>query len=268
MVDQKIESDFGVRLRGQVSLYKVPGHIPEHLASQYLNDPVFEGKNLVVTGAQVALARMLRGETNDYVPSYISIGGGGDFDQDTKLDTGGRVSPALADTSMRQVSYRIPIVATEDGATENSWCYVAVARPHEAITPLINEFGLESRNGTLLAHFVTEAETDGRAKQYCKTSVEYLVVRWCFTIGLVVNASIQAGTQASGVWLRSSDLNDVTSLTIPALPLVTAGTEIAVAVLNDNGTDFGSIDVQTGNIINVTLQDGTIASLFLEEIFI
>ncbi len=141
-------------------------------------------KNLVVDSAQEVIAGLLRRDFANFIPQYVTIGDGGDLEQDAKVDSGARVAPASTDTVVRSVVAKIPIVqviANEDG----SWTYVAIAGKNEAVTPAINELGLESANGTLISHFVTEATQNGRARKYPKSSAEHLVIRWTLSFSLL-----------------------------------------------------------------------------------
>lgn len=258
MADIEANNMTGAVLRGRVSAYTVPGHIPESLVLDYEATPVFEGKNMVVAGAQGVVAALLRGDVDNKLPSYISIGSGGDLDQDTRIDTGSRVAPKVTDTGLRRTSYRIPIVTTEDGASDVNWKFVAVARPHEALSPVLNEFGVETEDGTLISHYVTAAAPDGRATQYCKTSLEYLVIKWEFTLNLVANGIIVENDQAAGIWLRTISENGVSSLSVPGLNnLLGAATDFSIPILLPDGSTIASLEIQNGDTVIVTMPDGT-----------
>ena len=256
MADIEANNMTGAVLRGRVSAYTVPGHIPESLVLDYEATPVFEGKNMVVAGAQGVVAALLRGDVDNKLPSYISIGSGGDLDQDTRIDTGSRVGPAVTDTSLRRTGYRIPIVTTEDGASAVNWKYVAVARPHEALSPVLNEFGVETEDGTLISHYVTAAAPDGRATQYCKTSLEYLVIKWEFTLNLVANGIVVESPQAAGIYLSTITRNGVVNAaSIPGVKdlLGTSPSEFFIPIILTDGTTVASLAIDNTNPQNPTI---------------
>jgi hypothetical protein len=157
------------------------------------------GDNLIVDSANTILAELLRRNFTDYMPFYITVGDGGDLEQEAKVDTGGRVGPALTDTEVRSVIAKLPIVqVTSPGSASPSpglspspsnptstWTYIAIARPHEALTTSLNELGVETLNGTLFSHYITPVDDTGRATKYVKSSLEYLVVKWTFSLELI-----------------------------------------------------------------------------------
>ena len=256
MADIEANNLTGAALMGRVSAYTVPGHIPESLVLDYEATPVFEGKNMVVAGAQGVVAALLRGDVENKLPSYISIGSGGDLDQDTRLDTGARVGPAVTDTSLRRTSYRIPIVTTEDGVSAVNWKYVAVARPHEALSPVLNEFGVETEDGTLISHYVTAAAADGRATQYCKTSLEYLVIKWEFTLNLVANGIVVESTTAAGIYLSTITKDGVVrAASIPGVQnlLGTGSTEFFIPIILTDGTTVAGLQIDNTDPQNPTI---------------
>jgi hypothetical protein len=149
-------------------------------------DDVHEFNNLVVNSASSVLLGLLQRDFGNFAPTNIGIGDGGDLEQDAKIDSGARVAPAATDTEIRSAVSKVPITQVEVDATNpNKITYIAVAKPTEAVTPSINELTLESANGTLISHFVTESDSTGRARKYPKSSLEYLIIRW--TIELTVN---------------------------------------------------------------------------------
>lgn len=159
---------------------------------------LFEGNNLVVADANTIMAQLLQRNFADYMPFYIVVGDGGDLEQAAKVDTGGRVAPAITDDEIRSVVARLPIIqvtstpvtspspSPSPESTTTMWSYVAAGRPHEALSTSINELGVETLNGTLFSHFVTEAGDDGRARKYVKTSLEWLIVRWTFSLEVLL----------------------------------------------------------------------------------
>lgn len=145
------------------------------------------GSNLVVNDAEKMLVGLLRRDIANYIPQNVVIGTGGDLEQVSKLDSGARVAPAATDSEVRQVLARLPIVQVEYDAeaNPNQWTYVAIAKPAVAVTGQLNELGLESANGTLISHFVTQPDPgEVRARKYVKSTLEYLVVRWTLTLSL------------------------------------------------------------------------------------
>jgi len=174
------------KLSGKVCVTTVPADIAEDqvFAAAKIATPLFNRKNLIVNSAEDVIAGMFRRDYENYMPYYISIGSGGDLDQTTLLDTGERVAPALTDTKIRSLVYRIPIIQANT-VSATSWTYVAVARPYEALTTSLNELTLETLNGTLISHYVEPAlPGEVRAEKHVKSSLEYLVIQWTLTFNL------------------------------------------------------------------------------------
>lgn len=183
-------------LTGRVKLFTFPAAYDEELIVRAFTDssfspvtwavPFYEADNLVVDDAQTVVANLLQRNLADYIPQYIVIGAGGDLEQDAKVDFGSRVAPAVTDGEVRDVVARLPIIQViPESPDSNTWDYVAIARPHEALTPSLNELGLEAANHTLISHFVTApAAGEERAQKFVKSSLEYLVVRWTMTFSL------------------------------------------------------------------------------------
>ena len=134
--------------------------------------------NLVCNDTQKILLGLFGRDLDNKMISYISIGTGGDVNPATHLDTGARVGPQPGEEEMRVELHReyIANVETDEIALKN--IYTAVAKPEDAISNDINEFGLFSNDGTMMAHFVTDPDIGGRAKKYQKTALLYLVIRW------------------------------------------------------------------------------------------
>lgn len=173
-------------LSGHVRVTAVPKAISESqvVATASALEPIFSRKNLIVDTAADVVAGMFRRDYENYMPYYISVGSGGDLDQTTLLDTGRRVAPAVTDTRIRSLVYRIPILQANT-VSNTSWTYVAVARPHEALTTSLNELTLETLNGTLISHYVEPAPPgEVRAEKHVKSSLEYLVIQWTLTFDL------------------------------------------------------------------------------------
>lgn len=260
-----ITSGAQLGLRGRLAVYSIPATIPEGELLNSLNEPIFEAKNLVVSSATTALVQLLRGNVADYLPAYISIGSGGDFSQSTLLDTGARVGPQITDLALRAVTARIPIIHTEDGANSTTWSYVAVARPHEAISPIINELGVETRAGTLISHYVTDADDAGRSLRYCKTSLEYLVIRWTYELSLTLNVTDEPLAEVTEGYFLSITSESTEYLTAQAIPRAGAATALALLSQTADGS-AGTIDVQANYTVTSQEADGSAATITLEEV--
>jgi hypothetical protein len=262
MAKVDVSSQVTSGLRGRLEAWTVPAD--QELDLEALGEPMWRARNLVVNSASDVIVGLLRGNVADYLPSYISVGSGGDLDQSSGLDTGARVGPAVTDTGMRSTVARIPIATTEDGDYSNEWSYVAVARPHEAISPLLNEFGVESANGTLISHFVAAEDTTGRATRYCKTSLEYLVIRWTYTFAVATSEFSLVEDIESGTYLViGEDGEEVFTLRASQNP----GSNTFLSFLATLTTGaLGTIDLQSDKTIISQLADGTAASIDTQDI--
>ena len=250
-------------LKGRLEVWTLPADAELDLNN--LGNPSWQADNLVVNSAADVVVGLLRGQVEDFLPSYISVGSGGDLNQDTGLDTGARVGPAITDASMRSTVARIPIATTEDGNLSNEWSYVAVARPHEAISPLLNEFGVESSNGTLISHFVTAADSTGRATRYCKTSLEYLVIRWTYTFTIATSDfTIVAGPEP-GTYLVIDTSTGDQLYTLRADENAGSSTFLSFLTTVTTGAP-GTIDLQSDNTVISQLADGSSASIDTQDI--
>ena len=134
--------------------------------------------NLVCDNTQKILLGLFGRDLDNKMISYISIGTGGDVNPATHLDTGARVAPQPGEDEMRVEIHREFIANVETDEVNLKNIYTAVARPEDAISNDVNELGLFSNDGTMMAHFVTEPDISGRAKKYQKTALLYLVIRW------------------------------------------------------------------------------------------
>ena len=262
----KVTADTGAAggLTGSLEVWTVPYDADLELELEGLGVPDWQADNLVVNSAADVVVGLLRGKIEDFMPSYISVGSGGDLAQATNLDTGSRVGPAVTDMAMRSTVARIPITTTEDGAFTNEWSYVAVARPHEAISPLLNEFGVESANGTLISHFIAPEDTTGRATRYCKTSLEYLVIRWTYTFTVATSEfALKAGPEDGTYLVINEDGAEVFTLRAER----NAGASTFLSFLSTITTGApGTIDLQSDNTVISQLADGTSASIDTQEI--
>jgi hypothetical protein len=260
----KVSASTGVAsgLRGRLEVWTLPAD--QELDLEALGEPTWEARNLVVNSASDVIVGLLRGNVADYLPTYISVGSGGDLDQSSGLDTGARVGPAITDTGMRSTVARIPITTTEDGAYSNEWSYVAVARPHEAISPLLNEFGVESADGTLISHFVAAEDATGRATRYCKTSLEYLVIRWTYTFAVATSEFGLLQDVDSGTYLViNEDGEEVFTLRASQNP--GANTFLSFLATITTGAP-GTIDLQSDKTVISQSADGTSASIDTQDI--
>lgn len=134
--------------------------------------------NLICDDVKKIILGLFGRDLDNKMISYISIGTGGDLNPATLLDTGARVAPQPQEDKMRAELYRAYIANVETDEVNLENIYTALAPPEEAISADINEFGLFSEDGTMMAHFVTDPAMSGRAKTYNKTALLYLVVRW------------------------------------------------------------------------------------------
>jgi hypothetical protein len=139
----------------------------------------YRGHNLICDSAVDIILGLFSRDLDGKMISKISVGTGGDLDPDTHMDTGARVGPREDEEHMRQSIFDCPIANVESDLINHEIVFTAVAKQEEANSAVINEFGLLSEDGTMLAHFVTEADPlTGRAKRYNKTPLLYMVVRW------------------------------------------------------------------------------------------
>jgi hypothetical protein len=163
---------------------KLSGSVSIDTVSETEVVSLLKGDNLVVSSAQDVIVGLLKREFASFAPHYIVIGDGGDLEQVAKVDSGARVAADITDTEVRRVIARIPIVQVE-ATSSTSWTYVAVAGKNDAVTPVINELGLESFNNTLISHYITPVNDDGRASTYPKVQGEFLVIRWTLEFNLI-----------------------------------------------------------------------------------
>lgn len=163
---------------------QLTGRIAVESVSEETAKKLLTGDNLVVADAQSVIVGLLKREFASYAPHYIVLGDGGDLEQVAKIDSGARVAPATTDTEMRRVITRLPIVQVES-TSDTSWTYVAVAGKADAVTPALNELGLEASNNTLISHYITPSADSGRATTYPKVAGEFLVIRWTLEFNLI-----------------------------------------------------------------------------------
>ena len=134
--------------------------------------------NLICDDVKKIILGLFGRDLDNKMISYISIGTGGDLNPATGLDTGARVAPQPQEDEMRREIHRQYIANVESDEVNLKNIYTAAVSPENAISNDINEFGLFSEDGTMMAHFVTDPAVSGRAKTYQKTALLYLVIRW------------------------------------------------------------------------------------------
>lgn len=254
-------------LSGHITARRVLDAISVEDALSKTGEVILNKSNLVVAGAQQAIIGLLKGQSDLFTPSFITLGSGGDYEQESSTDTGSRVGPLYTDTSLRIVESRIPILYADDGDTPTSWKYVAVARPHEALTAGFNELGVETENGTLISHFITEADETTRAVKYTKTSLEYLIVEWTYSLLLATPTSYITATENvnSGLLRSASGGSNPLNASVPAF--IQPGATTTLAVVSTTSTaQIGDLTLQEGSVIRAELVDGSSAIIILEQI--
>ena len=183
----KVKSVVGYRCEGRPTLWSAP-------AGADITDRnnwrlLYSGKNTICVGMYESLFHLMRRDFDDWQPASIALGYGGDYSQTSvPADIGSRVAPAYTDDSVRKSYYVAPIVEVKEDPviTEKKVHYIAIVRPESGNTdpddvsvPYLNEFGLLANNGTLLAHYITAADgVTGRAIQYAKSELEWLIIDW------------------------------------------------------------------------------------------
>ena len=168
---RKIHSGMMGRLTGKVDV--VVFGADGRRVREYHNEPTDAAADVI----RALFARRFE----DKMIAEIAVGDGGDLEiSPPHNDTGERVPPDPGETEIRSLVEALPIlIVSQDG---NDIRYTALAKPEQAISDDINEFALLTRDGTMVAHFVTEAVSPGgRARDYPKTSWEYLAIRWRLT---------------------------------------------------------------------------------------
>lgn len=146
---------------------------------------IHEGKNTICSGMYQSVTNLLMRNFDDWQPTTIVTGYGGDWDQAVTANQGSRQPPDFTDTIVRKPLFYAPIVQVLPSAPGRFY-YVAIIRPADGTTdlldparPYINELGLLAHNGTLLAHYVTPLAAGGSiATRYSKSNVAWLIIRW------------------------------------------------------------------------------------------
>lgn len=168
---------------GRPSIYSVPACVDPTDTNNW--KLLHQGQNTICTGMYQAMTNLLMRNFDDWQPTTVVTGFGGDWDQAATANQGSRQPPAFTDILVRKPIFYAPIVQVTP-TTANRFYYVAIIRPDDGNTdagdptrPYINELGLLAHNGTLLAHYVTPVTGSGStATQYAKSNIEWLVIRW------------------------------------------------------------------------------------------
>ena len=266
----KVSDSAAGQLVGNLRVRSVPATVSvEDALSSDVGSVLLDQKNMVVKTAETGIIGVLKGDM-DYAPAYLVIGDGGDLEQISRVDSGARIGPTVDDTAMRSIIAKIPIVQVTDQGND-CWTYAGVARPHEAISPMINEFGVESINGVLYSHFVSEPNAAGRSTRYCKTPLEYLIIEWeyCFTLAFVDTTdpfNTAGATDTQQVFLFTQSLNLEGRTTAEAIARAIAGSTDISLLSQDITGAVASIDVQTNT--TVLSQDVTGASAVIHLVVI
>lgn len=137
--------------------------------------------NLVCDAAVDMLLGLFAGEFDSKAIAYIAVGTGGDLNPATLLDTGARVAPQEGETQVRREIFRGPIGHVEKNDVTKEATFTSVAKPESANSDEINELGLLTLDGTMVAHYVTPADLSGRATRYTKDALLNMVTRWRIT---------------------------------------------------------------------------------------
>lgn len=136
---------------------------------------IHDEKNTIVDYHKTIIQGLLARNPEDFMIAAIAIGEGGDAEiNEPHNDTGARVGTNLSEETMRIPIAEIPIQATNESGDDVE--YSALARPDQAVSDDINEFGLIARNGKLFAHYVPDADPV-RAEKKPKTDI-YWILKW------------------------------------------------------------------------------------------
>jgi len=136
---------------------------------------VLDGRNSITDYSETIIKGLLARNPEDFMIDGIAIGLGGDAEiSEPHNDTGARVAPDPVEETMRIPLETILIQMTQEvsGGIE----FTALARPDQAISDNINEFGLVARNGKIFAHYVPDADPT-RAEKKPKTDI-YWIMKW------------------------------------------------------------------------------------------
>ncbi len=110
--------------------------------------------------------------------SYIDIGSGGDVSPVTGADTGQKVPPVATETAIREKLFKANVSWTNiDG---NILTFMSAISPEEFVNSNINECALMTDNGVMASHWVSPADSLGKATKYVKTEFAWLNIKWNF----------------------------------------------------------------------------------------
>lgn len=189
---EHVTCELEASIKGWPTLYTVPAHRDPLDPRNWI--PLRQDRNIICVGMHDAVHNLLLRNFEDWQPTTVVLGFGGDFDQPADPEAtpptnqGARIAPAFSDTYVRKPLFRAPIVEVKPSelTSERRAHYIALVRPNDANTdpsdpdrPYIDEFGLESNNGVLLAHYVNVEDPDTQlAEKNAKSDLEWLVVDW------------------------------------------------------------------------------------------
>lgn len=136
--------------------------------------------NLVVTAAYTTILPRIVGRDPNKALSIISIGTGGDYDQNGVFQ-GQRIAPAASDVNMRVELFRAGIVQITFPAP-GQVRFAGLIREGEAVSTAIDEFGLLSVDGTMFSHAVNPSiAAPPLADKYSKPAGAIYQVVWLLT---------------------------------------------------------------------------------------
>jgi len=163
----------------------VRGHIDlVHLVDGDLSGrqvPVGHMSNLVVDTAFEELLPAILGRDPNADIAIISIGEGGNYDQQGAF-VGTRVAPADSDETMRLEIFRAGIIQIDFPAA-NQVRFTGLLRQAEAVSVNIDEFGLLSTDGRMFSHAVNpDAGPATPTVPYTKPAGAIFAIRWTLTL--------------------------------------------------------------------------------------
>lgn len=152
---------------------------------------VYDGHNDFTDLAQEIFAQILCQQVEAF-PARIVLGDGGQQPVGGGADTGVRVAPDPAETTLRSVLGRVEI--THRSATGGTFTFTAVAGQYEANFEDMDEYGLETDDGRLLSHVVSVATSaGGPTTKRTKTSAVRLMFEWSITFVIAAQSTVAEG---------------------------------------------------------------------------
>jgi hypothetical protein len=141
-------------------------------------DLVFAGRNQITDFGHEEFIRLLLAGNLDALVWQISVGEGGDCAiLPPHNPTGARVPPDPSEDEIRKLIGTVDVsTITRGGAGEV--IYSALARREQVNSPNINELALLTRDGQMIAHYVTDPEMTGEAQKKPKTDLMFWIIRW------------------------------------------------------------------------------------------